>query len=116
MCVRLLASKNLPAAIEDTGGNELPESIREKANVVKTQGGVGTVETKLYALPELLQRNKEILTEVSLGFLKSGCGREGVAYGCVPCRPVRCLRKRNVKILSSETGSRTSGRGKSLAN
>ena len=61
---RLLASKNLPAAIEDTGGNELPESIRDKANMVKTQGGVGTIESKLYGLPELLQRNKEILNEV----------------------------------------------------
>ena len=67
VCVcRLLASKNLPAAIEDTGGNELPESIREKANLVKTQGGVGTIETKLYGLPESLQRNKEILNEVSV--------------------------------------------------
>lgn len=63
-CDSLLASKNLPAAIEDTGGNELPESIKEKADVVKGQGGVGTIESKLYALPELLQRNKEILDEV----------------------------------------------------
>lgn len=63
---RLLASKNLPAAIEDTGGNELPESIRDKANVVKTQGGVATIESKLYGLPELLERNKEIINEVNL--------------------------------------------------
>ncbi len=70
---RLLASKNLPAAIEDTGGNELPESIRDKANVVKTQGGVGTIDTKLYGLPELLQRNKEILNEVSVCGHVVGC-------------------------------------------
>lgn len=66
MWYRLLASKNLPAAIEDKGGNELPESIKEKAEMVKTQGGVGTIESKLYGLPELLQRNKEILQEVCL--------------------------------------------------
>lgn len=61
---RLLASKNLPAAIEDMGGNELPESIREKAQMLASQGGVATIESKLYGLPELLQRNKEILEEV----------------------------------------------------
>jgi hypothetical protein len=66
-CVcRLLASKNLPAAIEDTGGSELPESIREKAQSLTSQGGVGTIESKLYGLPELLQRNKEILEEVCM--------------------------------------------------
>ena len=62
--LRLLASKNLPAAIEDTGGSELPESLREKAAMVKQQGGVGSIESKLYGLPELLTRNKEILQEV----------------------------------------------------
>lgn len=62
----MLASKNLPAAIEDVGGNELPESIREKAQMLTSQGGVGNIETKLYGLPELLQRNKEILEEVGL--------------------------------------------------
>ncbi len=62
---RLLASKNLPAAIEDTGGNELPESLREKAEGVQVQGGLSSLEEKFYGLPELLTRNKEILTEVS---------------------------------------------------
>ena len=60
----MLASRNLPAAIEETGGNELPESIKEKAEMVKGQGGVAAIEGKLYGLPELLQRNKEILVEV----------------------------------------------------
>ncbi len=63
MC-RVLASRNLPAAIEDTGGSELPESIRDKAKMLTSQGGVGSLEGKLYGLPELLQRNKEILVEV----------------------------------------------------
>ncbi len=68
MCIyfnaRLLASKNLPAAIEDTSGNELPESIREKAESLQTQGGLASLEEKFYGLPELLTRNKEVLTEV----------------------------------------------------
>ncbi|XP_064396654.1 programmed cell death 6-interacting protein-like isoform X2 [Halichondria panicea] len=61
----LLASKNLPAAIEDTGGNELPESLREKAEGVQVQGGLSSLEEKFYGLPELLTRNKEILTETN---------------------------------------------------
>ena len=76
---RLLAGKNLPAAIEDMGGNELPESIREKAQMLTSQGGVSTIETKLYGLPELLQRNKEILEEVCLLF--------GCSCGEVICAP-----------------------------
>ena len=59
-----LAQKNLPAAIEDTGGNELPESIREKAEAVQAQGGLAALEQKFYGLPELLTRNNEIITEV----------------------------------------------------
>ena len=65
MC-RLLASKNLPAAIEDTSGNELPESIREKAAAVQSQGGAAALEAKIHALPELLQRNREIINEVGV--------------------------------------------------
>ena len=62
-----LAAKNLPAAIEDAGGEELPESIREKAESVQSQGGVKALEQKFYNLPEQLQRNREILTEVGKG-------------------------------------------------
>ena len=64
LCVRLLAEKNLPAAIEDTGGNEVPESIREKAEAVRNLGGLEVLQKKLYDLPEHLQRNRDILTEV----------------------------------------------------
>ncbi len=70
---RLLASKNLPAAIEDTGGNELPESLREKAEGVQSQGGLSSLEEKYYGLPELLTRNKEILSEVRCIY-KGKCG------------------------------------------
>lgn len=68
---RLLASKNLPAAIEDTSGNELPESIREKAEGLQGQGGVAALESKIYSLPELLQRNKEIIDEVGGAYPKA---------------------------------------------
>ena len=61
---RLLASKNLPAAIEDTSGNEVPESIREKAEALQGQGGAAGLGQKIYSLPELLQRNREIIDEV----------------------------------------------------
>jgi len=64
LCVRLLAEKNLPAAIEDTGGNEVPESIREKAEGVRNLGGLQVLQQKLHELPEHLQRNRDILTEV----------------------------------------------------
>ena len=64
-----LAAKNLPAAIEDTGGEELPESIREKAESVQGQGGVKAIEEKFYNLPEQLQRNREILNEVGKGLM-----------------------------------------------
>jgi programmed cell death 6-interacting protein len=59
----LLASKNLPAAIEDTGGDSLPESIQEKAAAVGGGGGAQTLEQKLNGMPELVQRNREILSE-----------------------------------------------------
>ena len=61
---RLLASKNLPAAIEDTSGDELPESIREKA--VQEHGGIGAIGEKFFKLPNLLQTNREILDEVGV--------------------------------------------------
>ena len=61
---RLLASKNLPAAIEDTSGSELPESIQEKAEAVQAAGGIGSIEQMFYNLPDLLQTNREILDEV----------------------------------------------------
>ncbi|PRD26081.1 UNVERIFIED_CONTAM: Pdcd6ip [Trichonephila clavipes] len=59
----ILASLNLPAALEDTSGNSLPQSIREKAQAVKEKGGMEVVEQLLNELPGLHQRNNEILAE-----------------------------------------------------
>jgi programmed cell death 6-interacting protein len=62
----VLASLNLPAAVEDTpGGDEIPQSLKEKARQVQLQGGVAELNRLINEIPELVQRNKEILDEVS---------------------------------------------------
>lgn len=61
---RVLASLNLPAAIEVTEGNTLPPSILEKAAAVRQLGGIEIIEQMLRELPELFKRNKDILDEV----------------------------------------------------
>ena len=48
----VLASLNLPAAIEDTSGVELPQSLLEKAQYVKEAGGIKTLESYMKELPE----------------------------------------------------------------
>lgn len=60
----VLASLNLPAAIEITEGNTLPPSILEKAEAVRNAGGITALETLLNDLPDLLKRNTDILDEV----------------------------------------------------
>jgi programmed cell death 6-interacting protein len=59
-----LASLNLPAALEDTSGNTLPQSLVDKASAVRNNGGIQELERMIQELPELLQRNKDILDEV----------------------------------------------------
>ncbi|KAG5322964.1 PDC6I protein, partial [Pseudoatta argentina] len=59
----VLASLNLPAAIEDTSGTEIPESLLDKALSVRELGGIKTLEESMKELPDLLQRNKELLDE-----------------------------------------------------
>lgn len=61
---RFLASMNLPAAIEDSGGRQIPPSVSEKANEIKRQGGIQTLEKMFNDLPVALTRNREILEEV----------------------------------------------------
>lgn len=63
---RVLASLNLPAAIEDVSGDTVPQSILTKSTSVVEQGGIQTVDQLIKELPELLQRNREILEEVCL--------------------------------------------------
>lgn len=66
--VRVLASLNLPAALEDLSGDSVPQSILEKSRAVIQQGGLNSIEQLIKDLPELLQRNREILDEVRSSF------------------------------------------------
>lgn len=61
---RVLASLNLPAALEDTTGCSLPPSIRDKAEAVRAKGGIQAIQKLISDLPVLLERNQEILVEV----------------------------------------------------
>jgi programmed cell death 6-interacting protein len=63
-----LASVNLPAAIEDSGGRQIPPSVIEKSNEIKRQGGINSLDKMISDLPESLTRNKEILDEVRFLF------------------------------------------------
>lgn len=55
---------NLPAAIEDSGGRQIPQSVADKSNDIRRQGGINTLDKMISDLPESLTRNKEILDEV----------------------------------------------------
>lgn len=59
----ILASLNLPAALEDSTGVKVPPSVSSKASAIAAKGGIATIERLINELPQLLQRNKEILDE-----------------------------------------------------
>lgn len=59
-----MASLNLPAALEDVGGDRVPQSLLDKGQQIKDMGGVSYIEKLMSDLPVLLTRNKEILDEV----------------------------------------------------
>lgn len=59
----VLASLNLPAAIEITSGNALPQSLLDKARDIREKGGIESLRTLITDLPESLKRNQEILDE-----------------------------------------------------
>ncbi|KAK6490530.1 programmed cell death 6-interacting protein-like isoform X1 [Huso huso] len=59
----VLASLNLPAALEDLSGDSIPQSILEKSRAIIQQGGLQSIDQLIKDLPELLQRNREILDE-----------------------------------------------------
>lgn len=68
----LLASLNLPAAIESTdGSSSVPPSLLEKANAVSSMGGIQELERMINELPELLKRNQDILDEVNYFLISS---------------------------------------------
>lgn len=60
----ILASLNLPAAIEVTDSSTgLPPSIVEKAVAVASLGGIAELSKMIEELPDLLKRNQDILDE-----------------------------------------------------
>lgn len=59
----ILVSLNLPAALEDLSGTQLPKSVREKSAKMREMGGYDSIARLMNDLPSLLQRNKEILDE-----------------------------------------------------
>ncbi|XP_037650443.1 programmed cell death 6-interacting protein isoform X2 [Sebastes umbrosus] len=63
LCNGVLASLNLPAALEDLSGDSIPQSIAEKARAIVQLGGLQSIEQLIRDLPELLTRNREILDE-----------------------------------------------------
>uniref|UniRef100_A0A3B3SI78 Programmed cell death 6-interacting protein n=1 Tax=Paramormyrops kingsleyae TaxID=1676925 RepID=A0A3B3SI78_9TELE len=63
LCNGVLASLNLPAALEDLSGDSVPQSILEKSRTIIQQGGLQSIEQLIKDLPDLLQRNREILDE-----------------------------------------------------
>jgi len=59
----ILASLNLPAALEESVGGLLPQSLKDKARNVREVGGITLLNNLITEFPSLLQRNKEILDE-----------------------------------------------------
>ena len=59
----MLASLNLPAALEESAGESLPQSLKDKARAVRQSGGIDILKELIGNLPSLLERNKEILDE-----------------------------------------------------
>lgn len=60
----ILASLNLPASLEDAPGVDLPQSLQDKSKYVRQKGGINYVSKLIHELPDLLQRNMEILDEI----------------------------------------------------
>lgn len=63
MLNEILSSMNLPAGLEDTTGGGVPDSIKEKSAAVVQAGGVDKLQKLVQELPDLLQRNTDLLTE-----------------------------------------------------
>lgn len=60
----VLASLNLPAALEDTQGVAVPPSVVDKSEALIREGGLEQIDSMIRELPDLLRCNQEILDEV----------------------------------------------------
>ena len=63
-----MASLNLPGALDDTKGDEVPSSLLSKAAVIRNAGGAAVIEELFNGMPDVISRNKDILNEVDFGF------------------------------------------------
>ncbi|KAJ8035530.1 Programmed cell death 6-interacting protein [Holothuria leucospilota] len=61
----VLASLNLPAAVEDLGGDNVPQSLLEKSQKLQAAGGLESIDQLFSELPDLLERNRQILSEAT---------------------------------------------------
>ena len=61
---RIMASLNLPGALDDSVGDEIPGVLLSKAAGVRNEGGAEKIEQLLNSLPDVMTRNSEILNEV----------------------------------------------------
>ena len=105
MCnfVRVLASLNLPAALEDLSGDSIPQSIAEKARSIVEQGGLQSIEQLIKDLPELLTRNREILDEVSVGETHN---HTAAPHFTAFCGPQSALRIKEVAFRTTSSNQR----------
>ena len=83
----ILASLNLPAAIEDLSGSAdtVPQSVLDKAKDIKDKGGLGAIDHLMQNLPDLLTRNREVLDEVRVLYV-IGCEFFGIRESLGPTK------------------------------
>ena len=55
----VLASLNLPAALEESADESLPQSLKDKSRVVRQAGGVDKLHRLISDLPSILKRNRK---------------------------------------------------------
>jgi programmed cell death 6-interacting protein len=60
----VLASLDLPEALDCTSGNSLPQSLLDKSSAVRDNGGIQELERIIQELPELVKRNTDILDDI----------------------------------------------------
>lgn len=66
ICNGVMASLNLPAAVESLGGSDdvIPKSLLEKTAIIRQNGGVNALREKVSSLTDGNTRNAEIVADV----------------------------------------------------